>query len=205
MLQTIYTKTIWEMALLKDCYETAHLRLLPCQEALAPGVLDYYQRNRAYLQPYESARDESFFTLGYQRRYLAEEAGRTRTGSAARLYLSPKQPGPQVIGLVALCNIVYSSLCSAWLAYNLDPNWGGQGLMHEALGQMVEIAFGELGLHRLEAHVMPGNLRSLNAVKRLGFTNEGLARQFFEINGRWEDHIRMALNNTAMLPPGGTR
>ncbi len=192
------------MPFVKDCYETQRLWLLPAQPALAPGVLAYYQRNQDFLRPYESARGESFFTLPFQRQFLADEAQRAKEGSALRLFLRPKEPGPEVIGLVALCHVVWGSLCSAWLAYNLDEAYGGQGLMDEALRKMVEIAFGRLGLHRLEAHVMPGNQRSLNTVKRLGFAEEGLARQYFEINGRWEDHVRMSLLNPALPPPGGT-
>jgi [ribosomal protein S5]-alanine N-acetyltransferase len=55
--------------------------------------------------------------------------------------------------------------------------------------------FQELGLHRIEANIMPKNKRSLRVVEKLGFYNEGLAYKYLKINGKWEDHIHMVLLN----------
>ena len=189
--------------MLQECYTTERLSLLLAKPSLAPRVLDYYERNRAFLKPYESARDASFFTQAYHKRFLELEHARAAEGTAARFFLTPRgREQGEIIGLVALGNIYMGSFCSAFLAYNLDERYGGQGLMTEALTKLIELAFGTLGLHRLEANIMPWNKRSIDLVKRLGFANEGLARQYFEINGAWEDHIHMVLLNGA-LPPRG--
>ena len=68
--------------------------------------------------------------------------------------------------------------------------------MTEALRALVfDIAFGPLGLHRVEANVMPRNGRSIRVMEKLGFVQEGLARDYLRINGRWENHIHfVALN-----------
>ncbi|MDL2253564.1 GNAT family N-acetyltransferase [Ruminococcaceae bacterium OttesenSCG-928-I18] len=191
--------------MIRDFYETERLWLMACKEKYAPEVLGYYQRNRDFLKPYESARVKEFYTEAYQRRFLAAEEKRALEGSAARFFLAlPERPG-EVVGLAALSNILLGSFRSAFLAYNLDEACGGQGLMNEALRKVIEIAFGELGLHRLEANILPRNTRSLNVVKRLGFANEGVARDYFEIDGRWEDHVHMVLLNDKIPPPGGER
>ncbi len=42
---------------------------------------------------------------------------------------------------------------------------------------------------------MPRNTPSLSLVKKLGFHEEGLAKQYLKINGQWEDHLHMTLLN----------
>jgi RimJ/RimL family protein N-acetyltransferase len=49
--------------------------------------------------------------------------------------------------------------------------------MHEALRRLIDCAFGELSLRRLEAEVDPRNVRSARVLMQLGFTQEGLLRE----------------------------
>jgi len=43
---------------------------------------------------------------------------------------------------------------------------------------------------------MPKNTRSANLLKTLGFEQEGYAKNYLLINGRWEDHVLNALINS---------
>jgi ribosomal-protein-alanine N-acetyltransferase len=72
-------------------------------------------------------------------------------------------------------------------------NFAGTGLMTEALRAAVGYAFNELGLHRLEANIQPGNTASIALVRRLGFRQEGFSPRYLRINGEWRDHERWAL------------
>jgi ribosomal-protein-alanine N-acetyltransferase len=65
--------------------------------------------------------------------------------------------------------------------------------MAEALAQVLDFAFGELGLHRLEANIQPGNARSIALVERLGFRKEGFSPRYLKIDGDWRDHERWAI------------
>ncbi len=65
--------------------------------------------------------------------------------------------------------------------------------MTEALQLMLQYAFGDLKLHRLEANIQPGNTASIALVKRAGFVLEGFSRRYLKIGGRWRDHERWAL------------
>lgn len=67
--------------------------------------------------------------------------------------------------------------------------------MTEALKKGIETAFGPLGLHRIEANIMPKNKASLRVAEKLDFKNEGLSTKYLKINGVWEDHIHMVLLN----------
>jgi ribosomal-protein-alanine N-acetyltransferase len=86
------------------------------------------------------------------------------------------------------------------LGYKLDADEINKGYMTEALRKGIDIAFNEVGLHRIEANIMPKNKRSLRTVEKLGFYNEGLAYKYLKINGKWEDHIHMVLLNEEEQP-----
>jgi ribosomal-protein-alanine N-acetyltransferase len=65
--------------------------------------------------------------------------------------------------------------------------------MTEALTAVIEHAFTTMGLHRLEANVMPRNEASKGLLVKLGFHDEGIAKRYLQIQGRWEDHTHMVM------------
>jgi ribosomal-protein-alanine N-acetyltransferase len=65
--------------------------------------------------------------------------------------------------------------------------------MTRGLRQVLDLAFGTMELHRLEANVQPSNFASLGFVRRLGFRWEGYSEKYLKIRGRWRDHERWAL------------
>ncbi len=67
--------------------------------------------------------------------------------------------------------------------------------MTETVRLVVDYAFHELKLHRIEAGVMPRNLGSMRVLEKAGFHKEGIARKNVKINGVWEDHQVLAILN----------
>jgi RimJ/RimL family protein N-acetyltransferase len=65
----------------------------------------------------------------------------------------------------------------AELGYVLGRAHWGSGLMHEALRGVLQFAFTQAGIRRLEAEVNPANVASMRVLQALGFTQEGLARE----------------------------
>ena len=65
--------------------------------------------------------------------------------------------------------------------------------MTEALRLGIRYMFDEMHLHRISANYMPHNTPSAAVLKRLGFTVEGYARDYLQIEGRWQDHILTSL------------
>lgn len=96
----------------------------------------------------------------------------------------------RISGVININNIVRGSFLSASLGYYVGAEFAGRGLMGEGLELVKEYAFGELGLHRLEANIQPNNRRSIALVERCGFKFEGLSPGFLYIDGAWRDHER---------------
>jgi ribosomal-protein-alanine N-acetyltransferase len=65
--------------------------------------------------------------------------------------------------------------------------------MKQALHMVLERAFGELGLHRVEANIQPENTGSIALVRGCGFRREGFSPMYLHIAGEWRDHERWAL------------
>ena len=72
------------------------------------------------------------------------------------------------------------------------------GALAQVVQAVIEHAFSpSVHLHRIQANVRPENSRSVALLHRLGFEDEGLAREYLFINGAWCDHRMFALRNEA--------
>jgi ribosomal-protein-alanine N-acetyltransferase len=98
-----------------------------------------------------------------------------------------------LVGYVTVANIVRRAFLSAAMGYGAFEGHAGRGLMKSGLRSVLALVFGELGLHRVEANIQPGNAASIALACRLGFEKEGFSPQFLMIGGEWRDHERWAL------------
>lgn len=90
---------------------------------------------------------------------------------------------------VGTCTLfhVHGESRRAELGYALAPQAWGHGYMDEALRALLGLAFGPLGLNRLEADVDPRNAGSLRSLERLGFRREGLMPERWIVGGEVAD------------------
>jgi len=98
-----------------------------------------------------------------------------------------------LVGYANINNIVRGALQSGYLGYAAFAGHAGRGLMTSGLRDVLGRAFGELGLHRVEANIQPGNRPSIALVQRLGFAKEGFSPRYLMVDGDWRDHERWAL------------
>jgi [ribosomal protein S5]-alanine N-acetyltransferase len=158
-----------------------------------------------YLQT-PAPRHEHEFLAAVVRSRRLHGAWVTAPSSSAeyRLYIKERQ-GPRHVkyfvcnergeigGVINVSEIVRGSFQSAYLGYYALTPHSGKGLMSAGLELVLGRAFGELGLHRLEANIQPKNQRSIELVRRAGFRCEGLSARYLKIAGRWRDHERWAI------------
>ena len=66
----------------------------------------------------------------------------------------------------------------AEMGYELNREYWNKGIMSEALKMIMDFIFRETDINRIEAYVEPMNTASLKLLESLGFTKEGLLRQY---------------------------
>lgn len=98
----------------------------------------------------------------------------------------------QYRGQLTVGNIVRGPLRSAWIGYWVASESGEKGVATAAVAMAVDHCFGQAGLHRLEATVRPENLASQSVLRKAGFREEGLLRDYMDVDGSWRDHILVA-------------
>ncbi len=158
-------------------------------------ILMFYEKNKEFLKDYEIEKPDNFYTLDFQHKMLATEIINTLKGVSYRFYIYEKDNFDKIIGTFSLGFITGGCLQNAVLGYKMDKDYTNKGLMTEALKVGIKYAFENLGLHRLEAYVMPKNVCSSAVMTKLGFKNEGICEKYIQINGKWEDHYRYSLIN----------
>jgi ribosomal-protein-alanine N-acetyltransferase len=98
-----------------------------------------------------------------------------------------------IAGVFTISQIVRGAFQSAYLGYYANAAFAGQGLMREAMEQVLDHTFGPLALHRLEANIQPGNGPSIALARGAGFRLEGFSPRYLLIGGQWRDHERYAI------------
>lgn len=110
-------------------------------------------------------------------------------------YVVRHDPCGGLVGYVSVGNMVRRAFQSAYLGYAAFEGHAGRGLMVAGLRAVVDMAFGELGLHRVEANIQPANVKSIGLVRKLGFEREGFSPRYLMVDGDWRDHERWALRS----------
>ncbi|HSQ60042.1 MAG TPA: GNAT family N-acetyltransferase [Acidobacteriota bacterium] len=117
---------------------------------------------------------------------------RSRRRSCEAFFVRASETG-ELAGAVWITEIVRGVFRSGYLSYHGFAPTAGRGLMGAGLAAVIRKAFRDLGLHRLEANIRPGNRDSIRLVRRLGFRREGFSPRYLRLGGCWRDHERWAI------------
>jgi ribosomal-protein-alanine N-acetyltransferase len=175
--------------------ETDRLILKTIGPQYASKILAFYESNKDFLEAFEPGRESYFYTKYHQKQLIKWDLDGLNHSALLRVWIFTKDNPDLPIGTIALSNITRGVFQSCFLGYKIDKDHSRKGYMTEALFQMIHYAFYDMKLHRIEANIMPNNIASINLVKKFGFENEGLAKKYLKIKGKWEDHIHMVLLN----------
>lgn len=173
-------------------YETERLNLEVLSMNHCKEVLRFYEKNRSLFEAYEGIKPRNFYTTGYQSEILRMEYQMALKGQSVRFFVMLKETG-QIIGTASLQNIQPAPYKNAIIGYRFDGDFHHQGYAFEAVSRVIRMGFEELDLKRIIAYVQRSNLPSLKLLSRLGFTYEGTARSFANIQGVWTDHDQFSL------------
>jgi ribosomal-protein-alanine N-acetyltransferase len=101
----------------------------------------------------------------------------------------------RLAGEVSLGSVQRGPFQSAYIGYWVDEALAGQGLVPEGVVAALRYGFEVLGLHRLEAAIVPRNAASRRVAEKLELREEGTALRFLQIQGVFEDHVRYAITS----------
>ncbi|MCP3032279.1 GNAT family N-acetyltransferase [Halobacillus sp. A1] len=164
------------------------------QPADARALLALQEENRTFFERASMPRKDEFYTMDRQLEKVQEYEERSREDQEYNFGIFTKESN-RLVGTINLFQVMRGALQSAFVGYFLDEKHNGRGFTTEAVKLIVDYAFAELQLHRIEAGVMPHNSGSMRVLEKAGFHKEGLARKNVKINGRWEDHQVLAIIN----------
>lgn len=154
--------------------------------AYADEMLNYYVDNKEHLQEVEPTRDVGFYNVDTQRNILAENYKQYMNGTTLDMGIFKDNI---LIGKIKLSNIVYGVFKSAFVGYSIDKDNQGRGYMKEALSLVLDYAFNNMGLHRIEASTLLDNEKSKGVLRSCGFKELGINYNYLFINGQWKDHV----------------
>ena len=102
----------------------------------------------------------------------------------------------RIAGFFTLSEIVRGSFQSAYAGWRVSADVARQGLGTEGVNGLLDLAFAPppvgLGLHRVQANVIPSNAPSLRVAEKCGFRREGYAPRYLKIAAQWQDHVMFA-------------
>jgi ribosomal-protein-alanine N-acetyltransferase len=98
----------------------------------------------------------------------------------------------QLVALFGIMQVVRGAFESAVVSWCVHSHHARRGLGTEGVTGLLDMSFSSpplgLGLHRVQANVIPTNIASVRVAEKAGFRREGLGRNYLKINGEWRDH-----------------
>lgn len=154
----------------------------------APAFFALVEANRPRLKQWLHWLDDHV-SLDDTRRHIDHFARLYETREAFHLGVFD---AAQMCGMVSLQNIDWLNR-KASLGYWLGEQWLGRGLMTQVCGTLIDYAFDELELNRLEILCATGNHRSKRIPAHFGFRLEGVMREAEWLYDHWVDQELHAL------------
>lgn len=168
------------------------LQLALVSPRFAPRYLEIVRREREYLSQWLAwpphAEDEEFF-LSFIKRSLHDYAD-GKSLVCAMIYQDT------VVGNISF-NSINHELGKVEIGYWLSSDYQGKGIVSKSVAKLMEMAFIELGMSKVQISAAVENQASRNVCERLGFTLEGIITRAENLNGRIVDHAVYGLSRTA--------
>jgi [ribosomal protein S5]-alanine N-acetyltransferase len=127
-----------------------------------------------------------------------------RRGQSLKMMVCRLEDG-RIVGQVSLNMIIRGAFQSCFLGYWIGQEFARKGYTTEAVRLATGYAFDTLGLHRVEANIIPRNKASIGLIRKCGFRFEGLAKNYLQIAGRWQDHEHWTMTREMWDRRGGGR
>ncbi len=148
--------------------------------------------SKTFLVPWEPSWSDDALSRAAFRRRLARYALEWHSDQGYTFLLFRAEEDI-LLGGISLTNVRRGVAETASIGYWIGEKFARQGYMTEGLGLALKFAFERLRLHRIEAACLPHNAASRGVLMKAGFREEGYAREYLCIDGKWQDHVLFGL------------
>ncbi|MFD5617268.1 GNAT family N-acetyltransferase [Streptomyces yangpuensis] len=157
-------------------------QLFPLEARHAEEFFAHIERGREYIGQYVGFPDRSP-DVDSARAFLAKYA--VKAGEDGARFFGIRLDGTLVGGVLFPNFDADGGNCEigCWL----EPAAAGRGLVTRACRVLIDYAFGERGMHRVQWQAATGNKKSLAVAERLGMTREGVMRENYLHRGVRQD------------------
>lgn len=146
------------------------------------------RNSRDFLQPWEPQWPRDHLAPRSFRRRVRWARAEAEAGRSLSLLMFTRYPS-RMVGGITLSNIRRGPSQCGTLGYWVGEDYARKGYMTEAIEVVMDHAFEEMGLTRLEAACLEENMASRGLLTACGFRFEGVARSYLEVNGAVRDHM----------------
>lgn len=175
--------------------ETERLRLKSVEANDAGAFYNFLMKNYDFFKPWSPEYPPDYKSVEFHLKRIESLEKDEREGRGIKFAVYKKEEDSRIIGSVALSNIVKGPFLSCYLGYRFDENENGKGYAAESVKSVIDYAFENLKLHRVEANIIPQNKASIKVAEKLGFVYEGTSKKYLQINSVWEDHMHYVILN----------
>jgi ribosomal-protein-serine acetyltransferase len=146
-------------------------------------ALDVVLRNREHLQTYMQWMTADY-SIANAKRFIADGISQRLEKKTLGLAIFS---GERLVGSSGFNRLDWASrVCE--IGYWIDKDEEGKGYVSRACRAMIDYAFDEIGMNRVEIRCSAENKRSAAVPERLGFKREAVLRQAEMLNGRLHDY-----------------
>ncbi|MCR4866750.1 MAG: GNAT family N-acetyltransferase [Lachnospiraceae bacterium] len=79
------------------------------------------------------------------------------------------------------------------IEYCIGTAFQGRGYASEATRAVIDYGFDKIGFHKVQICVRPSNITSRRVIEKCGFIYEGTLRDYFYIDGKYEDRMYFSI------------
>jgi ribosomal-protein-alanine N-acetyltransferase len=164
------------------------VRLRPPRMSDHTAWAELRRASRTFLQPWEPTWPADDLSRASFRRRLSIYARDLDLGQGYAFFVF-RRSDDKLVGGINLRDVRRGVAQSGALGYWIGEPYARRGYTLDAVKTVSLFGFRRLGLHRLEAACLPENEASRRLLLKAGFEEEGRARAYLKINGRWCDHL----------------
>jgi len=181
--------------------ETEHLVLRLPELRDYEAFVEGYRACREAQNRFDEGRlDTAFMTKQWFSLLVSERKKEADADLAYLLHAFRKSDG-LAVGHGDVSTLARETFQTARLGYAVHNLYWGQGFGTEMARALVELSFGQLKYHRVEANIDPENIASQRVAQKAGLTFEGVRRAYYYDGTAWRDQNIYSRTNPELTEP----